>query len=285
MSAVEVCNPDNVPSPGDGYRFLNVGEAIIEGDEAYMHNVDGRQWDPIQPNWINNTAGSPGYREVTFRRKINTQTAQNTMTASPQEPPAPTLESILSAATIALARSAPSLPEVRARILNDTNTYPPSPFATFDELSQWVIANCKPKVGSAPTPAPTPARRQTQYVDFNDVHYSETNVGTATVRVDSHGYGFSMDADTLTDIIDECMADDRDLDGLVDEVISKIREDAWDNQPDMEQDDHDYEDVDWSDTEDSDVEIPSSHVRRVVERWIAESGTDEMQNHFGITAI
>lgn len=277
-------NPFNLTSAGDGYRFLNVGEAIAEGDE-----VGGPWWFPIDPNWVDKIVGSPGYREVAFRRKINTQTAQNTMTASPQEPPAPTLESILSEPTIALARSAPSLPEVRARILNDTNTYPPSPFATFDELSQWVIANCKPKVASATPPAhspsPSPARLHREYVDFEDVHYSEVNVGTATVRVESHGYGFKMDTDTLTDLIDERMADGGGLDDLVDDVISNIREDAWDNPPDMEQDDHDYEGVSWDDTEDSDVEIPSSHVRRVVERWIAESGTAEMQNHFGITAI
>lgn len=73
-------NPDNAPTPGEGYRFLNEGEVLVKTDEIYK---------PLTSTWIETLnegreVGSTGSR-FTYRRKVETVAKPKTKRIRPQK--------------------------------------------------------------------------------------------------------------------------------------------------------------------------------------------------------
>lgn len=180
-------------------------------------------------------------------------------------------EDVFDASLLELIRLVPGNPLVRALILKLTGKLPGAECATFEQVREWIEANCDRRQTGA-VPNGTGRRTRNDGISIA-VEFSDTEYGRAAYSVRRHGNeSFHINAEDLLAIVREASEDGDGIDKIVEAVAGKIRDDAWDEcDPSLaDSGDYDYNDHDASDTEDSKTEFSKSDVRTAVLAFVRE---------------
>jgi len=169
----------------------------------------------------------------------------DTLTMPPPVERKCTIEEVFEASFIELLKLVPANPFVRAWVLKFTGKQPPTECETFEALKTWVECNCVKRVRAKPQGSP-----QADDGIGILVHFSETEYGRANYSVDRSGEDtFQIGAEELLAMVQEAIDADGGLGEVVDQIASRIDDDAWnecdpnlDSYGDYEYDEHDSND-------------------------------------------
>lgn len=173
------------------------------------------------------------------------------------------IEEVFDPGFLELLRLVPRNPHVRALILKFTGKVPGVECETFEQVREWVEANCKPR----------PLFRGKSGGLSIPVDFSETEYGRAGYSVRRYGREeFQLDTEELLEMAESAASDGESLDELVEKIAEKIQEDAWTAcDPQMDDSgDYEYNDHDMSGTEDSETSCSKSDIRLLVLNWLRE---------------
>ena len=180
------------------------------------------------------------------------------------------MDQVFDASFIELLQLVPSNPFVRAWILKFTGKMPPEDCVTFALLKDWVEFNCVKRS------RPKPQDRS----GISDgigilVRFTETEYGRANYTVDRSGEDtFQVGADELVNLVQEAIDAGGGLGEVVDEIASRIDEDAWsDCDPEMDSyGDYEYDEHESHDTGNGEINFSREQIRTRV--------TAFLQNHY-----
>ena len=166
----------------------------------------------------------------------------NTLTMPPPTEHKCSIEEVFDASFIELLQLVPANPFVRAWVLKFSGKLPPADCETYDELKNWVEFNCTKRIRPKPQ-SNAPADDGIGIL----VHFSETEYGRANYSVDRSGEDtFQIGAEELLAMVQEAIDAGGGLTEVVDQITTRIDDDAWnecdpnmDSYGDYEYDDHD----------------------------------------------
>ena len=169
----------------------------------------------------------------------------------------------------------PLNPFVRAWVLKFTGKLPPEDCETFALLKDWVEFNCVKR--SRPTPQ---NRSQTDDGIGILVHFSETEYGRANYSVDRSGEDtFQVGEEELLTLVQEAIDAGGGLGEVVDQIASRIDDDAW-NECDPNLDsygDYDYDEHDSNDSGNGEITYSRDQIRSRVLAFLQANHPDLAQ--------
>ena len=172
------------------------------------------------------------------------------------------IDQVFDASFIELLQLVPTNPFVRAWILKFTGKMPPEDCVTFELLKDWVEFNCIKRV------RPTPQNRSTATDGIGIlVHFTETEYGRANYQVDRSGEDtFQVGQDELVTMVQEAIDAGGGLSEVVDQIASRIDDDAWNEcEPQMDSyGDYEYDEHDSNDTGNSEINYNRDQIRNRV---------------------
>jgi hypothetical protein len=168
------------------------------------------------------------------------------------------IDEVFSGGFIELLAMAPRNPIVRGLILALTRKIPPADCENFDQVKDWVEANCeKRRVASL-------NRRDDHEgisiaVEFSDTEYGNANYSVSRSASDQ----FRLDEEELVEMTQGAIDEGEGLDSLVESIATKIESCAWDRcEPSMDcGDDYEYDEHSQEDTSRGHIEFSKAHVR------------------------
>lgn len=179
-----------------------------------------------------------------------------------------TLEEVFSPNFIELLKLVPGNPYVRGLILKFTGKLPPEACVTFEELSGWVTQHCPPRIRK-----PIPGSRSAEAGITIRVKFNEVEYGRANYTVDRSGEGnFDLSGEELREILHETVAAGGGMTEVLDAIVTRVEEDAW-NQCDPSLDDYgeyDYSDHDCTDADSGSVRCTRELVRNSVLAFVRQ---------------
>jgi len=182
------------------------------------------------------------------------------------------IEEVFDPGFIELIRLVPLNPHVRALVLKLTGKMPGSECATFEQIKEWVEANCEKKARPGRNGRRLPDDGITVRVDF-----AETEYGRAAYSVRCSGSGeFRLGAEDLSELVQDAIDAGDGVDGIIDGIVelvaAKIDEDAWSQcEPGLDSDgEYDYGDHDATGTEGSDTSYSKGDIRDAVLAFVRE---------------
>jgi hypothetical protein len=173
-----------------------------------------------------------------------------------------TIDQVFDASFIELLQLVPTNPFVRAWVLKFTGKLPPEDCLTFEQFKDWVEFNCVKR--SRPTPQ---NRSQTDDGIGILVHFSEREYGRANYSVDRSGEAtFQIGHDELLEMVQEAIDAGGGLGEVVDQIASRIDDDAWNEcDPDMDSyGDYDYDEHESHDSDNGETTYSREQIRNRV---------------------
>ena len=166
----------------------------------------------------------------------------NTLTMPPPTERKCAIEEVFDASFIELLQLVPANPFVRAWVLKFSGKLPPADCDTYAGLKDWVEGNCTKRIRPRPQNN-APADDGIGIL----VNFSETEYGRANYSVDRSGEDtFQIGAEELLAMVQEAIDAGGGLTEVVDQITTRIDDDAWnecdpnmDSYGDYEYDDHD----------------------------------------------
>jgi hypothetical protein len=185
------------------------------------------------------------------------------------------IEEVFPNSFIELIGLAPKNPCVRGMILAQTGKMPGSECETFEQIKEWVETTCDKKLRKPNSSSHRAGDGISITVDF-----SETEYGRAAYSVDRSGSGeFEIDADELVGMVQGAIASDEGLNTVIELIVQKIDDDAWDQcDPEMgDYGDYDYSDHETSDSENSQKSFSRNQVRDRMLAFLRERHPDLLE--------
>jgi hypothetical protein len=190
-------------------------------------------------------------------------------------PPAPperkcVIEDVFEASFIELLKLVPTNPFVRAWVLKFCGKLPPEDCATFELLKDWVEFNCVKRVRPKPQ-----CRSQSDDGIGILVHFSETEYGRANYSVDRSGEDtFQIGQEELLSLVQEAIDAGGGLTEVVDQIVTRIDDDAWNEcDPDMDSyGDYEYDEHDSNDSGNGEINYSREQIQSRVLAFL--------QNHY-----
>jgi hypothetical protein len=186
-----------------------------------------------------------------------------------------TLADVFTPNFIELLKLVPTNPYVRGLILKFTGKLPPEDCVTFEALAAWVTQHCSRRIRK-----PVPGSRPAETGISIRVKFSEVEYGRANYSVDRSGEStFDLAADDLHEIIDDAIATGGGMTEVLDTILLRVEEDAW-NQCDPSLEDYgeyDYNDHDCTDSDNGSVRCSREAVRNLVLAFVRQRLPDRAE--------
>jgi hypothetical protein len=182
---------------------------------------------------------------------------------------------VFDASFIELLELVPTNPFVRAWVLKFTGKLPPEDCVTFALLKDWVEFNCVKR--SRPKPQERPSADDGIGIL---VHFSEREYGRANYSVDRSGEDtFQISEEELLAIVQEVIDGGSALGGVVDQIASRIDDDAWNEcDPDMDSyGDYEYDEHESHDSGSAEINYNRDQIRSRVLAFLQANHPDLAQ--------
>ena len=176
---------------------------------------------------------------------------------------------------IELISMAPRNPVVRSLILALTRKMPPPDRQSFDEIKQWVETSCEKKGRRPADPAIASNEGISIPVQFSDREYGRANY-TVNRYSDEE---YRLTEEELLEVVEEVRDGGGSFDALVDRVVGRVKETAWDRcDPCMDDDgEYDYDEHDSTDTGHPSVTVGKPQLRELLTRFLQNQHPEIME--------
>jgi hypothetical protein len=172
------------------------------------------------------------------------------------------IEEVFDQSFIELIKLVPANPYVRALILRLTGKMPEQDCATFEQVKEWVEANCKKRIRPGVNPLTVPDDGISIRVEFSETEYGRANYSVPRSGTDQ----FQIGAEELVEIVQDAIDEGGGIDQIVETIAQKIDDDAWSQcEPSLDDcGDYDYTEHDSNDSGDSDATCSKAEIQNAV---------------------
>ena len=178
------------------------------------------------------------------------------------------IEEVFEASFIELLKLVPANPYVRALVLKFSGKLPPAECETFDQLKDWVEANCTKRAKKSITGTNLDGGGILVNVDFSEREYGRADYSVRRSGQDE----FQVGREELMEIVQSTIDSGGGISEVVEVIAGRIDDDAW-NECDPNMDDYgdyEYNEHESSDSGDANIDYSKDEIRRAVLRYLEE---------------